>query len=342
MRYSDLSQDGECVKMRENLHNRFVSCRKWAPSVGKGKEKHPPNGDVKGTPTKTVADTHEVQIRRVIATGQRGHGLHCVCEVTFARACSRRVELLLLSRCPSACRKRLTSAAVEMFNTNACKLVVARLCPLVRAASRGPEACWWAVLQNDWSKLIAWFADTGNIATCLVDCVCGFRSQPRQEGLSPRSHRTIDNSTRVTGAMDPLSIAASVAGLLSLAGGVAQLSRELYSLAKKKPDGLIRLAERLDSFRAVLDELEDEYQFATADTQAEQRALTAVSKSCEETLRQLQGNLLVLRGILSQNIWVKLSSRSQFNAVMENVREACENLEAFKLTLSIALQLRCM
>lgn len=69
LRCWDLSQDAKCVKTLKGLHSHFISCLKWAPSVVKCRDKQPLNGDVSGTPSKAVADTPEVQVRCVIATG---------------------------------------------------------------------------------------------------------------------------------------------------------------------------------------------------------------------------------------------------------------------------------
>jgi hypothetical protein len=110
--------------------------------------------------------------------------------------------------------------------------------------------------------------------------------------------------------MDPLSIAASVAGLIGLVGGVAQLSRELYSLAKEKPDYLRRLAKQLDSLHGVLEELKSKYQHAVADSQEEDGALKTVTDSCEATLRRLQRNLDKLRSVLTKYFRGRLRSRS--------------------------------
>ena len=66
LRCWDLSQDGKCVKVVADAHERFVSCLRWAPSVVKGGEVE--NGEVNGTPKKKVA-APEVQIKCVIATG---------------------------------------------------------------------------------------------------------------------------------------------------------------------------------------------------------------------------------------------------------------------------------
>ena len=62
LRCWDLSQDGKCVKELSGLHDHFISCLAWAPSIVKDKDKPPANGEAGGS-------APEVQIRCVVATG---------------------------------------------------------------------------------------------------------------------------------------------------------------------------------------------------------------------------------------------------------------------------------
>ncbi|KFY01614.1 hypothetical protein O988_02647 [Pseudogymnoascus sp. VKM F-3808] len=62
LRCWDLSQDGKCVKELSSLHDHFISCLAWAPSIVKDKDKPSANGEGGGS-------APDVQIRCVIATG---------------------------------------------------------------------------------------------------------------------------------------------------------------------------------------------------------------------------------------------------------------------------------
>lgn len=68
----DLSQEGKCVKKVENVHDHFITCLRWAPSVAKqpSGSTETQNGDSAGAAPKgaTKAET-EVRIRCIIATG---------------------------------------------------------------------------------------------------------------------------------------------------------------------------------------------------------------------------------------------------------------------------------
>ncbi|SPO07357.1 probable Nuclear distribution protein PAC1 [Cephalotrichum gorgonifer] len=65
LRCWDLSQDGKCVKVLADAHERFITCLRWAPGIVK--EAPQENGESNGTPKKKVA-APEVQIRCVLAT----------------------------------------------------------------------------------------------------------------------------------------------------------------------------------------------------------------------------------------------------------------------------------
>ncbi|KAK2765233.1 protein with putative role during mitosis [Arachnomyces sp. PD_36] len=78
LRCWDLSQEGKCVKILSDAHERFVTCLRWAPGIikdasagavadGKGEESNS-NGLGGGGGT-TTTTTPDVQIRCIVATG---------------------------------------------------------------------------------------------------------------------------------------------------------------------------------------------------------------------------------------------------------------------------------
>lgn len=77
LRCWDLSQEGRCVKVLGDAHERFVTCIRWAPAIIKdvggvyGNAVEAPNGnnDATAKGKRTGVDTAGVQIRCVIATG---------------------------------------------------------------------------------------------------------------------------------------------------------------------------------------------------------------------------------------------------------------------------------
>lgn len=69
----DLSQDGKCVRVIADSHERFITCLRWAPPVVKqaaAAAVEAQNGDASGTPKKAgKTEAPEVRIRCIIATG---------------------------------------------------------------------------------------------------------------------------------------------------------------------------------------------------------------------------------------------------------------------------------
>jgi len=77
LRCWDLSQDGKCVKVLADTHERFITCLRWAPGIVKntsavnGGGAEGQNGELNRTPRTNGAGTGtlDVQIRCVVATG---------------------------------------------------------------------------------------------------------------------------------------------------------------------------------------------------------------------------------------------------------------------------------
>lgn len=63
----DLSQDGKCVKVVSDVHERFVTCLRWAPPIVK--QVAAPAEGQNGDSTKADATTLDVKNRCIIATG---------------------------------------------------------------------------------------------------------------------------------------------------------------------------------------------------------------------------------------------------------------------------------
>ncbi|KAK8050950.1 hypothetical protein PG993_002335 [Apiospora rasikravindrae] len=63
----DLSQDGKCIKVIEDVHERFVTCLRWAPGIVNYED----SGAAANTPQRNGAKpaAPEIRIRCIIATG---------------------------------------------------------------------------------------------------------------------------------------------------------------------------------------------------------------------------------------------------------------------------------
>lgn len=70
LRCWDLSQEGKCVRVLEGVHDHFITCLRWAPTIVKDEVNGGAvSGQDNGTPKKGGQATSDVQIRCVIATG---------------------------------------------------------------------------------------------------------------------------------------------------------------------------------------------------------------------------------------------------------------------------------
>ncbi|KAM5438431.1 Lissencephaly-1 [Microsporum ferrugineum] len=68
LRCWDLSQEGKCIKVMRDAHERFITCLRWAPSIFKDAPTGHGAGDGRNGDSKKT-EAPDVQIRCVIATG---------------------------------------------------------------------------------------------------------------------------------------------------------------------------------------------------------------------------------------------------------------------------------
>lgn len=141
--------------------------------------------------------------------------------------------------------------------------------------------------------------------------------------------------------MDPLSLAASVAGLIAVVGKAAEISQSLYKSVKKNPQLLKRLADELDTFQKFLVELRQHIgQDAAPDGDPD--ALRMASSACYDTVEALRDHLVSLQEMFSKTTLRRMLSRSKFVDVMEEIDIMTDALSAHKLTLSTAMHLKDM
>ncbi|KAK3192758.1 hypothetical protein K4F52_001114 [Lecanicillium sp. MT-2017a] len=138
---------------------------------------------------------------------------------------------------------------------------------------------------------------------------------------------------------DPLSIAASIAGLVAIVGKVVEISHALCNQVTPQLQLLKRLVEQITDFHIVLSDLNKNYS-PHALTADEQSALRQVSMRCEKTLIDLCDRLTTLRIIFAQGTAQRWWSAAKIKTALRDVEELRTDLAVSKLTLSIALNLR--
>lgn len=137
--------------------------------------------------------------------------------------------------------------------------------------------------------------------------------------------------------MDPLSIAASVAGLLTLTAQVISLCDGLYHNMKKRPKGFKDLLEDLNSLVAVLEELKTCPSQQPADEEA---ALKLCLQGCNNAIKDVRTELNDLKGLFKSNIIVKAYAQLTFKNKMTTIMESRERVDRFTSAVSVALAVR--
>ncbi|CAG8902140.1 unnamed protein product [Penicillium egyptiacum] len=140
--------------------------------------------------------------------------------------------------------------------------------------------------------------------------------------------------------MDPVSLTATVAGLILFVKDVKQLSEKIYSTVKSKPHLVRKIADDLAALEIVLERLGQHSNDDGKD--GEQEALSKIISACQKAVSEIFTELSVLHDGFSKGVLRRVFSYSKFKAQMETLSELRTELAAFKLTLGLALQVRTM
>ena len=133
--------------------------------------------------------------------------------------------------------------------------------------------------------------------------------------------------------MDPLSIAAGVAGLLTLAAQLIKTVDDLYAAVKKQPLLLKKIAQDLKTLQDVLTQLST---VVTLNQPKDGDALLSVLKGCADTLHDIDRELAVIRALFQRNIFVKFFAQITLASKMNLISLLRDQLDKYKSTLLIA------
>jgi hypothetical protein len=137
---------------------------------------------------------------------------------------------------------------------------------------------------------------------------------------------------------DPLSIAASVAGLLTLAAQTTKLIASIVSDIKNRQAELISIGLEISSFYLVLHELERRLNETTNTTSNER--LDAVLAGCKRTLQSIQDLLTKIRDGPGKGGLRKIQGQLTYGSKMKSLEGLRALLDKYKATLNIALVLQ--
>ena len=140
---------------------------------------------------------------------------------------------------------------------------------------------------------------------------------------------------------DPLSIAASVAGLLSLAVQTSQLITSVVSEVKGRQAGLVSIGQEVTSFYLVLHDLDSQLSrssnVAATANYRNTEGLNTLMTGCKRTLQSIQDLLSQIRDGYTKGGLSKVQAQFTYSSKMKSLEGLRGLLDKYKATLSIAL-----
>ena len=137
--------------------------------------------------------------------------------------------------------------------------------------------------------------------------------------------------------MDPLSISASVAGLLTLAVQVLSTCDAFHASVKKRPKIFKALSNDLTSLQLVLSDLQKNLSGELAGDEA---ALLKCIRGCDEVLRDIWMELGTLQVMFERNLMIQAYAQITFKSKMESIMASRAQVEKYTHTMSFALAIR--
>lgn len=140
--------------------------------------------------------------------------------------------------------------------------------------------------------------------------------------------------------MDPLSIAASITGLLSLAAATAAKLDALYQDFKSRPAVLSAISQEISALCLVLGQLESQLRSPNSSGREEnEKTLSAVLDLCMRTFQQIGFQVNELQTKLRKGSLSKAYNFMLYPSKMKEISALRDDLEKYKVTLLIALQI---
>lgn len=139
--------------------------------------------------------------------------------------------------------------------------------------------------------------------------------------------------------MDPLSVAASVAGLMSLSIEVVHAVSEYYKSAKNAPSDIEGIKSELESLSIILERLElvlrsDKIRSNSSsfDTSS---VLTTALNSCEKTIREISSKLGRPKDSSVSRVWERLKWPFSEKEVQKLLEVLHRHILTFQFSLTV-------
>lgn len=145
-------------------------------------------------------------------------------------------------------------------------------------------------------------------------------------------------SLTLTGDMaDPLSVAASIAGLVTLAAQTAKLIASITEELKRRKAELLSIGDEISSFCFVLNNLRSQLTSSESDDAARNRGLDTLLAGCTRTLQSIQDLLGEIKEGHAKGGLGKMQAQLTYSSKMKSLEGLRGLLDKYKATLSIAL-----
>jgi len=138
--------------------------------------------------------------------------------------------------------------------------------------------------------------------------------------------------------MDPLSISASITSLLTLARASAAKLDALFHDFKSRPAVLSAISQEISTLCLVLGHLEGQRGPNSSGTDENEKTLSAVLDACMRTFQQIGSQICELQSRLRKGSLSKAYTFMLYPSRMKEISALRDDLEKYKLTLLIALQ----
>lgn len=140
--------------------------------------------------------------------------------------------------------------------------------------------------------------------------------------------------------MDPLSISASITSIVAFAGATAAKLDALFRDFKSRPAVLLAISQEISTLCLVLGWLEGQRRTNSSgtDENESEKALSAVLDSCMRTFQQIGSQISELQSSLRKGSLSKAYSFMLYPSRMKEISALRDDLEKYKSTLLLALQ----
>ena len=137
--------------------------------------------------------------------------------------------------------------------------------------------------------------------------------------------------------MDPLSVAASLAGLITISTQIVIIIKGIKSKNKKELDSLSR---EVHAVRTILTQIQQIVQFQSAKPAKNSEwldALSATLDDCGDTYLQLQKSL---QGLVSSSRLEELKKKVKWTLKEKDLQDSLRKIESYKLSLDLLLSVQ--